>query len=335
MATAVGGKPDTAVRGGVESAANKQDRIRALAGSDSGGAASTDLQAVSDVLVAVQQDAFRYSVALACAKLSHLAYAGKQEIAAEVGGPGVDIDFFEGDGDIFGFVVAWPEHIAVAFRGTASFVNWRVNFRILPYEIPEYNGYVSVHGGFHAAYAGVRDRLTAILDKRMSEKRRKIYLTGHSLGGALATIACAYFSNRKANDMSQYVSACYTFGAPRVGNQELDVYVRAPLYRITRGTDLVPALPPHVYLPGFGRFFQSGDTRYFRSNPRHILARRRPPSWLWNGIRGIWSVPRAFWHGSLALVSDHDMGGYVERIRAAKNELDRVRDAAADRASAA
>lgn len=46
-----------------------------------------------------------------------------------------------------------------------------------------------------------------------------MYLTGHSLGGALATLA-AYDVARALQELPERKAevACYTFGAPRVGN---------------------------------------------------------------------------------------------------------------------
>ena len=46
-------------------------------------------------------------------------------------------------------------------------------------------------------------------------------LTGHSLGGALATLAAHNFATqaRKYANESAVSVACYTFGAPRTGNK--------------------------------------------------------------------------------------------------------------------
>lgn len=48
------------------------------------------------------------------------------------------------------------------------------------------------------------------------DKKQKVIVTGHSLGGALATLA-AYDLELHAS-VPAHKLECYTFGAPRVGN---------------------------------------------------------------------------------------------------------------------
>ena len=73
-------------------------------------------------------------------------------------------------------------------------------------------------------------------------------MTGHSLGGALASYAAADLRNLKqfgAVDL-------YTYGAPRGANNVLAAYIsgQAPRlgrnYRITHQRDPVPRVPPHA-----------------------------------------------------------------------------------------
>ena len=64
-----------------------------------------------------------------------------------------------------------------------------------------------------------------------------LYITGHSLGGALAVVATWYQS-------SQRLAACYTFGAPRVCNEELIDWFKTPIYRVVNGPDPVSFVPP-------------------------------------------------------------------------------------------
>ena len=40
------------------------------------------------------------------------------------------------------------------------------------------------------------------------------------------------------------LAACYTFGSPRVGNEEFGEEIRAPVYRIVNAADGVPRVPP-------------------------------------------------------------------------------------------
>ena len=68
-----------------------------------------------------------------------------------------------------------------------------------------------------------------------------IVVTGHSLGGAVASLLGAYL-----RDMYLKVDI-YTFGSPRIGNDALVKYIYdqpGKTYRLTHYTDLVPRLPP-------------------------------------------------------------------------------------------
>jgi hypothetical protein len=73
----------------------------------------------------------------------------------------------------------------------------------------------------------------------------KVFVTGHSLGGALATLSAHQIvSNRVAE-----VTAVYTFGMPRAGtevfaNTQYNPRLGSCTYRLVQGDDLVPTLAP-------------------------------------------------------------------------------------------
>lgn len=91
-----------------------------------------------------------------------------------------------------------------------------------------------VHNGFRDAYALIKDQVTEAVNEL---KDYKLYITGHSLGGALALIA-----TRDLN--SDCISACYTFGSPRVGSVEFGEDIKPPIYRVVNAADAVPHVPP-------------------------------------------------------------------------------------------
>lgn len=69
-------------------------------------------------------------------------------------------------------------------------------------------------------------------------------ITGHSLGGALASIATASFG---ASGIK--IAATYTYGEPRNGNSQFGSYALgfvglANYYRVTHANDGVPSIPP-------------------------------------------------------------------------------------------
>ncbi|WP_070962729.1 lipase family protein [Vibrio sonorensis] len=94
-----------------------------------------------------------------------------------------------------------------------------------------------VHEGFHEAFESVQEKLNAALNELAESK--PLFITGHSLGGALATIAA------KRLKFKYGIAACYTFGAPRVGDKEWIATIKTPIYRIVNAADSVTMLPPN------------------------------------------------------------------------------------------
>lgn len=110
------------------------------------------------------------------------------------------------------------------FRGTKSddLRNWIIDWSILELDLdlpyPNSEG-AKVHGGFYRSYATTNVR-TLVLDswQRLREQYgsdKKVVVTGHSLGGALATF-CALDLKLQHNDTDIQL---YTLGSPRVGNE--------------------------------------------------------------------------------------------------------------------
>lgn len=93
-----------------------------------------------------------------------------------------------------------------------------------------------VHSGFAAAFAQVSDRLDAILARRT--RKQRLWLTGHSLGGALATLAAAHIG-------SEAIDGLYTFGSPRVGDAAFTAVLPSRSHiRFVHRDDWVPQIPP-------------------------------------------------------------------------------------------
>jgi pimeloyl-ACP methyl ester carboxylesterase len=95
-----------------------------------------------------------------------------------------------------------------------------------------------VHEGFLSAYASIEKKLDAALNEALSSGK-PIWLCGHSLGAALATIAAYKHRGR--------VQGLYTFGSPRVGNGSFAITLKEGLqniYRFVHHRDAVPTMPP-------------------------------------------------------------------------------------------
>lgn len=171
-------------------------------------------------------------------------------------------------------VVDGEDRIVIAFKGTTSSKNLKTDINmfysniraLLPTQLgdEDHEGDAAallnpilntrnwrrarIHKGFAVAYAAVGPRLLSRIKKLQGEKKRPVFLTGHSLGGALATICSIdLFLRLGLSRKDIFVS---TFGAPKVGNRQFwNVYDETvPIHwRIVVGPDVVAMLPKVGY----------------------------------------------------------------------------------------
>lgn len=123
-------------------------------------------------------------------------------------------------------VVDVNDRIILAFRGTSSKQNMKTDISVvtatllngIPTKLSVQNKLrqntewlrSKVHKGFLAAYPSISERVLSIVEMLYSDQSRPIFLTGHSLGGALTTLSSL--------DIPPSDIAVSTFGSPRVGN---------------------------------------------------------------------------------------------------------------------
>jgi predicted lipase len=111
-----------------------------------------------------------------------------------------------------------------------------------PYKAPSKSG-AKMHSGFNAAYTSVRSDIHSYLNGRLNDAS-SVIVTGHSLGGAIATL-CAVDIQYNFGDRLNQIEL-YTFGALKTGNRGFrdSFNTRVPnSYRFVNGLDIVPALP--------------------------------------------------------------------------------------------
>ena len=121
----------------------------------------------------------------------------------------------------------------LAFRGTeADIRDIKTDLKATTIEIDG----CKIHSGFYQAFCTVKDEIEAAL-KLLQDNGYPLYITGHSLGGALALCATKFLA-------SDSLGACYTFGSPRVASSGFGDDIKTPIYRIVNAADLVPRVPP-------------------------------------------------------------------------------------------
>lgn len=149
-----------------------------------------------------------------------------------------------GGRELFGFIAESDSQIVIVFRGTSTTSDWISDAIARQTDYPYAKEGGLVHQGFLDIYQSARKQIVTAMSKLSPQKQ--LYLTGHSLGGSLATLCAADLAtNTKFRDPS-----VYTFGSPRVGNTTFAGQFNrktGPHYRVYNRNDMVPSLPPLVY----------------------------------------------------------------------------------------
>jgi triacylglycerol lipase len=198
------------------------------------------------------------------------------------------------------------------------------------------DGEEKVHRGFLNAFGHVKDIIQADLE---SYPDIPVYITGHSLGGALAILATRLLA-------SSSQGACYTFGGPRVGTSQVDDEIKTPIYRVVNSADAVPRVPPeylinlfilisnifHItiiskFLRKFKGYVHYGDMRYLTHVEPGIddhfagLQLHSNPSF---PTRAYWVVRRWIATSGKAAGSDHSISLYRKKLKAYAIERSKV-----------
>ncbi len=197
-----------------------------------------------------------------------------------------DVRFFNGDSTQC-FVASNANFAIVAFRGSESrlrsddadlrhiLVDWLTNFDFLP---EQWDRGGKVHTGFKNALQEVWQDLEDYLSE-LQENDCKIWMTGHSLGAALATLAAGLCGN---------VQGTYTFGSPRVGDREFGEKFIVNAYRFVNGKDVVTKVPPAAI------YSHVGELKYIDNNGNIHDDANQSPKWtdeIEDKIKGLFNSP--------------------------------------------
>ena len=163
------------------------------------------------------------------------------------------------------YLATSPDLAVLVFRGTDCLADWGIDLNAGLMHLPSVFGDVRVHRGFAQAYVGDMAAIHGAVASCVPPDLG-LYVTGHSLGGALAQLATAALDR-------DTLAACYTFGSPRVATLAFDRLVRAPHYRVVNGWDLVPGVPQ----PWIRGYRHTGDPRLLTGDGREAYRRDRSP----------------------------------------------------------
>ena len=144
-----------------------------------------------------------------------------------------------------GLIGEVADGIIVAFRGTLppswslqSILDWLQDMLAEPGSRPDLPG--KVHTGFYDATAAIIDQVASQVKTKGS---KPVYVTGHSLGGAMAVLGAWIMQATYGIKIAQVM----TFAAPKPGDSAFQAAyqkVFASHVRYENYDDLVPLLPP-------------------------------------------------------------------------------------------
>jgi len=208
----------------------------------------------------INRAAYSDRMAWILASMAHLAYDKFEDkgkpyklfvLKLKSGGFELLKTFYSKETDTQAFLAKSNDGYAVlAFRGTeiAKRHDMMIDAQAMKVSVLEGR----IHSGFRIAYDSVGKEIEASV---LKIKDLPLYITGHSLGAALATVATQRLEHHlKIREM---IAACYTFGSPRVGDKHYDMEFKSPIYRVVNTTDIVTVIP----LLAMG-YIHIGDIRY-------------------------------------------------------------------------
>lgn len=215
--------------------------------------------------------------------------------------------------------------LVLSFRGTEA-TSWRDIKSDANAVLKSCETGGKVHSGFDDAFNVIeRDVINAL----EQFPNLPLFITGHSLGGALATIAAKRLTHKGGN------AACYTFGSPRVADDHWLMTMKTPIYRVVNASDSVTMVPPADvvitslswilgFIPGvgnsvkrslrekFGKYLHGGDMRYLTSisSGDYKSTRLLYHVDIWYRFRG-WLNNKLPWTSVLA---DHSISIYRKKL---------------------
>lgn len=205
--------------------------------------------------------------------------------------------------EIAGFVTVTPYCTVVSHRGTKKLSNWLVDAMIKQVEDANYPG--KVHYGFSAALGIVWDDILRAIPQ---DRDLPVFVAGHSLGGALATL-CAHRLQKLDHQVQ-----CYTYGSPRVGNTDFAAAYTVPTYRWVDVDDVVPHVPLEWSFVGMHptQYKHVGEFHHINADG---TVTDDEDVWGW---RKRVAMDLLVNHGNLAVkaVTDHSIDLYVDKLAA-------------------
>ena len=226
------------------------------------------------------------------ARYSQLAYESLEIVQAALLGSRVTL--LDHD-DSQAYVIETDTETVVAFRGTQVTSGFSMTDIIRNAKVTPVRWRLGLRSGgrVHRGYKEAVDAVADDLAKAVIQAKKPLIYTGHSLGGAMATLA---------RTLAPRPDMTVTFGAPKVGNREfVKTHSHIHLERFVHGRDIAPK---HAR-PWLGYRHEGNFTKIGRDGQ----ITRRPWRWYDELILPLDLVIGTF---------DHRVGEYVAKLREAE-----------------
>jgi triacylglycerol lipase len=220
------------------------------------------------------------------------------------------------DTETFGFVVrdVGTGDAYVAFRGTEDLDDWLINVEVR--QVAQQHGWGMVESGFSDVY----DQCSPVIRETVSRlSANRVYVTGHSLGSALATLCAADL--KAALGITPIL---YTFASPRTGDRAFATRFNAECpdtWRVANTEDIITTVPPATSV------IETGHPDLLATIIRFLARLPLAGRWLRHrvGLTRMWrsddvyehvGAPVVFTKNNGTVLANHDMAVYVAALPA-------------------
>lgn len=228
------------------------------------------------------------------AKLAELSYLDGPEAKPQYKALGFPYHKFVDKEGAQCHIVHNKELYVLCFRGTEpdEFSDIKADLNALP-DKGMIGGWV--HNGFQTELEKIWDDIVKHVNQNLNDKI--LYICGHSLGGAMATLA--------ASRLKDKVRCLFTYGSPRVGTRKFVNLCTFAHYRHVNNNDIVPKVPF-----AFLGYRHHGTLRYIN----HYGFIRKMSRW--QRIKDQWRGRVAAWKNKQPFdgARDHGMANYVKYL---------------------
>ena len=246
----------------------------------------------------------RLRASLLFAQISRISYMRPEAVDVYIPRLGLRLENFADREGAQAYIFGSDTDVVIACRGTEP-----NDWNDVKADVNALMVLAETAGRVHRGFKQEVDDLWPELEKVIASDPRTLWFTGHSLGGAMATISAGrcFLAHIPATP-----KAVYTYGSPRVGTKRYINTVAVDLTRWVNNNDIVARVPPtwmgyqhtgvHQYINTYGKV-------------RKMTKRQRLKD-RWRGFA------LGLKEGKVDPFSDHAIADYVEHIGNAVDEAD-------------